>query len=587
MVLSICTCTTIFAVLVILSFFDLVFVNSIRLCESLISSPSAFICCSNTCLSTKPSFPSSAPSGHRQNFIKRGNSHNIILPNWCCNERRPQVTPTPQQTVLRVRVASEEEVALYNNRTQIAPTVYQRPYDDTATQPSASVYCPQSRVLINNSGEYVPLALPDSPSSPLSSFSTRSRPGDRQGVASVAASYPFCGESDMIDMTQQDPNLQEGDVAPDGLSVVKRCPRTVEDVMERQMRTNEAITASDDSECRKAVKFVEEDEENHIEVREPQSFVSRTPLVDADGGANKLESSKNPVWLEGVTELIKSDVWDFGLALHRVELMRRGSLLLVEVMDQEQYYFRKQRAEEEEEEKQKKAEEQATQNEKQHSEIDVIKPLTQGNTHNKNKPTADLGRRTDEDQRKDGEDNDNSMRTTYLNTTTPNHCELADTYTNNVHNHPEKSEGLVSEEVNDKELTKNVDDAELHDADPPLPLPKELTGSSRVGDESLKRLSDSILRILERWDYLRQMNIFWRADVVVSSTGMIGDELYCQRCYVSFKGFRVNVSFNKPYKGKMKVCMPFLERTDTHLVLHKSGKRIPVPLEYVDKVVLA
>eukprot|EP00922_Rhytidocystis_sp_ex-Travisia-forbesii_P008467 GHVS01012442.1.p1 GENE.GHVS01012442.1~~GHVS01012442.1.p1 ORF type:complete len:412 (-),score=30.58 GHVS01012442.1:1670-2905(-) len=249
---------------------------------------------------------------------------------------------------------------------------------------------------------------------------------------------------------------------------------------QKQAMTCEASTV-EEIDLVRTCQYVDDGEED----RRPRAYVGKV-CGDSSSDAERRTPENNPPWLSGLGLLVKADVWDFGLAMHRMELQRGGTLLLVEVMDQEQYFFRSRREEENEARKRDK-------------------------------------------------------------------------------------EGATSERV-DSEVAF---------------VPEEVAAAQPISDQSLQKLSDSLLRVIERWDYLKELKILWKADVVVSSTGMIGDILYSQRCFISYKGFLVTVHLKEDYQGRMKVTFPLLERTDTNVVLNNKGRLILIRREIVKDVVLA
>lgn len=72
----------------------------------------------------------------------------------------------------------------------------------------------------------------------------------------------------------------------------------------------------------------------------------------------------------------------------------------------------------------------------------------------------------------------------------------------------------------------------------------------------------------------------------VSSPG-VSNQLETDRDFVVFKGFAIEVTLHTPHKGKKIWIGTLLERTENKLAISQRGRRISLPNELIESVLLS
>lgn len=72
----------------------------------------------------------------------------------------------------------------------------------------------------------------------------------------------------------------------------------------------------------------------------------------------------------------------------------------------------------------------------------------------------------------------------------------------------------------------------------------------------------------------------------VSSPG-VSNQLETDRDFIVFKGFAVEVKLHTPHKGKKVWIGTLLERTESKLAISQRGRRISLPNELIESVLLS
>lgn len=72
----------------------------------------------------------------------------------------------------------------------------------------------------------------------------------------------------------------------------------------------------------------------------------------------------------------------------------------------------------------------------------------------------------------------------------------------------------------------------------------------------------------------------------VSSPG-VSNQLETDRDFIVFKGFAIEVTLHTPHKGKKVWVGTLLERTENKLAISQRGRRISLPNELIESVLLS